>query len=58
MLEWLWQLWRYLTHVFLTREDLDHEREEDAFETAFQIGCLIVVIAVGMLVLFAWLSRV
>jgi hypothetical protein len=56
MLERLWQLWRWLIRVFVTRE-ADDESEEGPIETAFQIGCLILALVAGLLVLIAWLSR-
>jgi hypothetical protein len=52
MLEGLWELWRYLT-----REAIDDENEEGPIETAFQIGCLIVALVTGLIVLIVWLSR-
>jgi hypothetical protein len=57
MLERLWELWRWLTRVFVTRGEYDNGSEEGPTETAFQIGCLIVALVTGLIVLIAWLSR-
>jgi hypothetical protein len=57
MLEQLWQLWRWLIRVFVIRGECDDGSEEGSIETAFQIGCLIVTLVAGLIVLIAWLSR-
>jgi hypothetical protein len=44
--------------VFVTRgSEYPHEIEEGPIETAYQIGCLIVALVVGLVVLISWLSR-
>jgi hypothetical protein len=57
MLERLWQLWRALIRLFVTRQHPDREGEEGPVETAFQISCLILVLIAALVVLMAWLSR-
>jgi hypothetical protein len=59
---WLWNLWRLCFklldyHRPLSSDLEDFDREDDPVTTAFEIGCLIFIVAVGAVLLAARLSR-
>jgi hypothetical protein len=57
---WLWNLWRFLLKSVFSRYGRpsleDFAREDDPVTTAFEIGCLILVVFIGMFALAMWIG--